>query len=550
MNKPRVARAFALHILAGAFLASTFPSLAQNASHTSALAAQLHEAIEAAKQGDGTRALTLTHALLVEHPDYEPALKFQGVLLEQSVDAQGATASYQRALKLAPNDSELMLKVGIFDLIGGDRDQAISLLTHRLKVTPRDGDALYYLAQAYHLKGDSDLALKTIRACVKADPQNASVWQKYGELLCSSGDNLTALKWLAKAQQADPTLDRIDFDLGVASFNNQDLDNAQHYAANAVAQSPNDFKALALLASVDVKLAKWQEAKTLFQQILSVRPDDTAALLGLGHCDLELKNYHVAADTLERVLQLDPTQALAHFYLSRSYAALGRRADAQHEAELHTQMLEQAASMASSSDNELQKATVASARQLLAENREADALQLLREQSNGIYATAGSPYMLTGAIYLYMSRYDDAARCLNRALAIEPSVRGAHTYLGVLAMQEGNLDKAESEFKAELAGNPDYQMATAELGEVRYRQGRWTEAAAQLAKSRTALPYLLYMLSDAYFHLGKTKEADLTAELVVDYAKGDRDVVKSVIDLLNRNQQTDLAQRLASKTNS
>ena len=46
-------------------------------------------------------------------------------------------------------------------------------------------------------------------------------------------------------------------------------------------------------------------------------------------------------------------------------------------------------------------------------------------------------------------------------------------------------------------------MAIAEMGEVRYHQGRWSDAAEQLAKSRTMTPELLYMLCDSYFHTGK-----------------------------------------------
>jgi hypothetical protein len=57
----------------------------------------------------------------------------------------------------------------------------------------------------------------------------------------------------------------------------------------------------------------------------------------------------------------------------------------------------------------------------------------------------------------------------------------------------------------------------------------------------------LFLLCDAYFHLGDTKNADLTAELLVAYAKNDPEAVHGVIDLLNRNEQKDLAQRLASK---
>lgn len=513
----------------------------------SAEAEQLHEAIMTAQRGDGAKALALTRALLASHPGYEPALKFQGALLEDMGHAPEAAASFQEALKLAPGDAELMLKWGVNRLVAGDTGEAIRLFTQRLKQVPQDGDTLYYLAQAYHLRGDSELALKAIQRSLKADPNNTAVWQKYGELLCSSGDNEAALRWLLKAQHADPTLGRIDFDLGVASFKNQDLENAAQYAAKAVALKPNDLKGLQLLAAVDVKLSKWQEAKPVFEQILSIQPADDAALLGLGHCELALKNYQAAADLLERLLKQDPTQVLAHFYLARVYAGLGRTADAQHEAELHGRLLDQAASVVPTDEREVEKATLVEARQLLTEGHEAAALKLFRDRAKGPTATPGAPYMLTGVVYLYMGRPEDAERCLKQSMVIEPTVRGAHTYLGMLALQQNDLEKAESEFKAELQGEPNYQLAVAELGEVRYRQGRWEEAADQLARSKTVVPALLYMLCDSYFHLGKVKDADLTAELAVGYGKSDPAITKGILDLLERNQQTELVQRLSSR---
>ena len=59
--------------------------------------------------------------------------------------------------------------------------------------------------------------------------------------------------------------------------------------ARAVEARPNDVTALQLLATADVKLAKWQEARNAFERILAFKNDDVEALLGLGQCELELK---------------------------------------------------------------------------------------------------------------------------------------------------------------------------------------------------------------------------------------------------------------------
>jgi len=532
----------AVSVAAGALSAATQKPTRQADSRQ---AEQLRHAISIAELGNIEQALALTNSILDEHPDFAPALKLQGSLLESEGRASESSASYQKALEFMPNDTDLLLKVGVDRLVAGDNQQALKLLLQLLKLAPNEKEGLYYLAQAYHLNGDDELALKTIRKSLKVDPDNASVWQKYGEYLCNSGDNEEALRWLFKAQKADPTLERIDFDIGAASFNDMDLPNAVKYTSKAAEIQPNNLKALMVLASAEVKLSQWQDAEAVFERILAIKKDDTYALLELGHCSLEMKEFQSAASTLEYLLHLDPTQVQAHFYLSKAYARLGRTEEAKHEASLHNLMMEQTSFAPSKGKEERDKAIWDQARQLLAGHRESEALELLQKNAQGASASSARPYVFLAALYFTEGNIEEASRNLKRAQEIDPRVEGAHTYEGLIALRDGNLDKAEDDLQAELKLDPNYQLALAELGEVRYRQGNWSEAADQLARSKTVVPRLLYLLCDSYFRIGKISEADLTAESLAAYGRNDPEVVQGLIDLLNRNGQGELAQRLS-----
>jgi tetratricopeptide (TPR) repeat protein len=512
----------------------------------SPLMRQVQQALSIAEHGDRHEAMNLVLHLLEQHPDFAPAIKLKGMLLEEAGRNSEAAAAYEQALKLAPNDADLLLKTGIYKLAAGHKEEAIKLLEHCIRILPGDGDAHYYLAQAYHLNGQDDLALYAIRQSLKSEPDNNSVWQKYGELLCSTGDCEGGLRWLLKAQHSDATLPRIDYDIAAADYKLMDLAGTAQYAARAIASQPNDLAALQLLANADVKLAKWQEGQDAFERILAAKPDDVESLLGLGQCEVELKNYPDAVDQLQAVLRLDPTRLLAHFYLSRAFAAMGRTADAQHEAALHQLMMEQKTFVRFVESEEREGPVKTRARQLLAEHREKDALQLYREHFKGTSATPADAYVFVGKLYLFMGNTEDGLRNLHHALELQPTVRGAHTYEGILALKQGDLNGAEKDFQAELANDPNYQMAIAEMGEVRYRQARWSEAAEQLAKSRTMTPELLYMLCDSYFHAGKVSDADLTAETVAAYGRNKPELMKDLTGLLLRNGQTDLAHRLSA----
>jgi len=506
---------------------------------------QVQQALTLAARGDKQGAMSLALQLLEQHPNFAPALKLKGMLLDEAGHKSEAAAAYEEALKYAPNDPDLLLELGIYKLSAGQKEEALKLLEHCVRILPNDGDAQFYLAQAYHLNGQDEPALRAIRRSLKIEPDNAAVWQKYGELLCITGDCKAGLSWLIKARHADATLPLIDYDIALANYKLEDLAAAAPYAVRAADAQPGNLAALDLLAEIETKLANWQEAKHAYERIVALKPEDVDALLGLGQSELELKNYESAVEKLQLVLRLAPTRVLAHFYLSRAYAGMGKTEEAEHEAALHHLMMEQLTFGRSAGSDQNEYPIRDEAYRLLAEHHEQEALELYQQRFKGTPATMADAYVFVGRLYLAGGNPEDGIRCLRHALQMQPTVRGAHTYLGTVALKSGDLQTAENEFKAELKNDPSYQIAIAEMGEIRYQQGQWSEAAEQLAKSKTSSPELLYMLSDCYFRIGKVADANLTAETAAAHGRENAELMQRLNELLVRNGQKELAQRLA-----
>ncbi|MGA7886364.1 MAG: tetratricopeptide repeat protein [Acidobacteriaceae bacterium] len=505
---------------------------------------QVRQAVSLAEHNDYPGALAIVDQVLAQDPRFVPALKLKAGLLETIGRTAEAAELYEKALQDAPNDPDLLLKAGISQLAVNNPGKAIGFLERCVRVAPKDGDAQYYLAQAYYLNGETDPALSAIRASAILEPGNGRILQKCGEYFLSAGKYPEALDWLTRAQKADATLPGIDYDLGAVSYKLMDLATAEKSLARAVQEQPNDFNALALLATVQIHLAKWNEATAMLRRALTIRPDDPGALLGLGHCEVELKEYAAAVDTLHRVLHADPTQLQAHFYLSQAYSALGQTAEAQHEAALHQLMMQPFTYMPFEAKQVEENAIVPEARALLEQHKEDEALQVYQRHVSGSYTTPGDAWVFVGKLYLFLGDRSNGLRCLHHALAIDPHVRGAHTYEGILALNDGDLGAAETDFEAELARDPNSQQATAEMGEVRYRQNRWADAARLLTQSKTMMPQLLYMLCDSDFHLQDICDADLTAELTEAWGRNDAGLMQNLLALLRKNGQTQLADRL------
>jgi tetratricopeptide (TPR) repeat protein len=535
--------------IACGILVGVGPSLhAQNSNHPAEATEmrQLHQALELEQHGNPQDAMNIVDQILATNPHNVPALKLKGMLLSEAGEESAAGPVFAEALRLAHNDPDLLLETGIYKLTTGDQGEAIRLLEHCVRLLPQDGDAQFYLAQAFHLNGQDKEAIRAIRESVRLEPKNAGVLQKYGELLCSTGDCEGAIDWLKKARMLDASLPGINYDLGEASYKLMDLAGAAQELERAVDENPRDINSLALLADTEVRLSNWQNAEDEYKQYLNFRPSDPDALLGLGHCELELKEYGASIDTLQAALKINPEKFLAHFYLSRDYAAIGKAEEAGHEAALHHLMMQQATFVRSTVSDEREVAILPAAQKLLANHHEQDALGLYQDHFKGTSMTIADSYVFVGKVELYMGDTEGGLRNLSHALEIDPRVHGAHTYEGILDLKLGDLNKAENQFKAELANDSNYQSAIAEMGEVRYHQANWQEAASYLNKSKTVSPELIYMLCDSYFHLNRATDADLEAETAAVYGRSDPQFMQGLVELLRRNQQTELADEVAS----
>jgi tetratricopeptide (TPR) repeat protein len=539
-------------LFAGACSAQDRAAPAQTATSPAsrAVAQEFHHALELSRNGNPREAMVILQQLLEKDSRYAPALKLKGMLLQDSGHSAEAGATFETALKYAPNDPDLLYETGVYKLQAGYKEDALKLLERCAKLQPAEGDTFFYLAQAYHLNGQDDAAVRAIERSAKLEPDNATVWQKYGELLCSGSDCAQGLQLLQKSQQLDANLPRLDYDIGSADYKLMDLAGAEQNLLHAVTAHPDDVPSLELLASTEIRLSNWQAAKEDYLRLLTYKPADAETLLALGHCELELKDYATAIDTLQQLLRSDPERFVAHFYLSRAYAAMGKTDVAQHEAALHQLMMSQATFVGSSGVEAREGSIAEQARKLIAAHRKDEARQLYLDRFKGTTAAGvADSWVFIGKLELYMGNSEAGLKDLHHALDLDPRVHGAHTDEGIYDLKLGDLDHAESEFKAELANNPSYQTAIAEMGEVRYHQQLWQEAINYLAKSKTVTPELIYLLCDAYFHLNKTADADLNAETAAVYGRRDPQFMRDLIDLLRHNRQNELADRLAANGN-
>jgi len=75
-----------------------------------------------------------------------------------------------------------------------------------------------------------------------------------------------------------------------------------------------------LLADVHRSLGQWDQARSLYRQVLEVEPDNTSALLNLGAYSFLKADFGAAIQSFQKAAKVDPANAAAQYNLSQAYS--------------------------------------------------------------------------------------------------------------------------------------------------------------------------------------------------------------------------------------
>lgn len=229
------------------------------------------------------------------------------------------------------------------------------------------------------------------------------------------------------------------------------------------------------------------------QEALRLRPNDPSVLVNIGHSLFLLNRLDEAAEKFSQALLHRPSDGMALNNLARVRYLRGDVGEAIR--------LYRAAVAAQPDWIETRQRLVLS---LLVEDRDTDALlelerivarfpenrdsrlmldelraymQDARGHSAGRFRRIlAAEHGTLGAGLMERKRNGDAARQLDRSLALFPDDPATHVNRGALFSEEGRLDEAAAQFREALRLDPSSAFAHTNLGYVLYLQGRRQEA--------------------------------------------------------------------------
>src|SRR5262249_23102414 len=152
----------------------------------------------------GRRAMPLLDAALAAHPDDVPAMEARAHFLWMRGKAAEAYATFQSALRVAPDHERNLETSAVLAQTLGRRDEALSLLGRAVALNPYCADYHRRLARLYAETGDWPAAGRSARAALRLDISLLEARAILIESLRRAGDRASADAELRRLLDFDP----------------------------------------------------------------------------------------------------------------------------------------------------------------------------------------------------------------------------------------------------------------------------------------------------------------------------------------------------------
>ena len=252
-----------------------------------------------------------------------------------------------------------------------------------------------------------------------------------GQQSLKQGDYARAAEEFKKVLALDPTLVEAEINLGLAYQSLFQYDLAAHHLTKGLRARPNLLGPTVIVGMDYVKLGAPEKAIPFLQRALKLDPSNREAHQALALCYLGQENFRSAAAEFREIAVLDADKSEAWFTLGHQYLDLAAR---------------------------------------------------LAFRGAHLYRESAWGHRFLGDLLFERTRWDDAVKEYQKALAAEPGQRGLHTSLGLTYLHAQKLQDAETEFRSELNLDPRNEPAWLGLANLQLAKGDATAAIESLGK--------------------------------------------------------------------
>jgi tetratricopeptide (TPR) repeat protein len=386
-----------------------------------------------------------------------------------------AKAELEELLPYAPKSFELHELLGMTLASLSETGEAIEHLKLAVQSKPDSAEARINLGTILFHAGQTAEAGQQFQAALKLAPGNFDANHNLGELLVREGRIADALPLLERARQIDPNAYDNGYDLALAEFEVNKLDEARQTIA-ALEQRADKAELHNLLAQIDERsgdfvgaaqqyetaahmdpseenLFDWggemllhrtyEAAIAIYQEGVRRYPDSPRLSIGLGLALYSRGKYDDAVDALLKAADLSPSDSRCYLFLSKAYNSSPLQANA---------VLDRFRRYAALKPNDA-LAQYYYAVSLWKGNRAGDSgvdltvVERLLKNAIALDPTLADAHLQLGTLYSSERNYQQSIPEYERTLDLNPNLSDAHYRLGTDLVHVGEKERAQKEFE-------------------------------------------------------------------------------------------------------
>ncbi len=465
--------------------------------------------------GVGNLRLALQEYLMAlqDDPNAFFLLKRVAILLNRMGDHEKAVHFAKRAVKLHPNDIEILDLLGDIYLTSGETEKALKIFEEVVRIAPERSDAYYRIGLIYANRKEFDRAERQIIQGIETGAASSLGYYYLGKISVSRGRPEKGMEYFEKAIALNRSLEPAHIEIAMIHERQKRLRNAIKVYRHVLEEiNPRNREAMQRLVALLIEEGSVDESLDFLQILAKRDPSNVDISLELVRVWVEKKNYTRAIGQLLSIVKALPEETSLRVYLASLYeqnkqfkAALSVyqkvleempdaytvriRLGALHYYRLND--IEAALSqgeMAREIDPGREEAYIFRGLVLFDAERYEEAAGTFKE---GIEVSPRSPelHFHLGAVYDKLNQFEDLVLEMERVISLDADHANALNYLGYTYAERGiRLNEAIDLVKRALALRPDDGYFIDSLGWAYYKKGMTEDALAVLQEAVLLVP--------------------------------------------------------------
>ena len=248
--------------------------------------------------------------LLKNNPTAE-ILHQYAILSSSLCDTDTAERILKKVIKMKPEIAKAHKDLGIIYLNKRLFKYAEDEFKTALKLAPNDFDIIFEYGNYLYAVSNNTEAERYYGEALDLEPDNVLVltFMALNKLVLNQLDE--AKEYITKALKINPHHEYIQFCAGRICYARKEYEDAKHYLIHAVEQNP-DIETQNALALTYYELGEYDSAVNIFKNLLEKYPDNISILMSLAKCYEGLKDNDSALKYLDKVVAIFPEDEEAH----------------------------------------------------------------------------------------------------------------------------------------------------------------------------------------------------------------------------------------------